>query len=31
MVASESGKAPDKLLLLSFLVATREKEAQVNC
>jgi hypothetical protein len=25
MVASESGKAPDKLLLFSFLVATRKR------
>jgi hypothetical protein len=31
MVASESGKTPDKLLLFSFLAARREKERKVNC
>jgi hypothetical protein len=30
MLASESGRTPDKLLLFSFLVATRELEMSQN-
>jgi hypothetical protein len=30
MLASESGRTPDKLLLFNFLVATREVEMSQN-